>query len=75
MSRWTDEELRVLVALWPTNSPSQIAKRLNRLCRAISSKATQLRQVGLLPPDPPKGLRPRPKTKPKPPPSVGDNPI
>jgi hypothetical protein len=73
MSRWTDEELRALVTLWPTNSPSQIAKRLNRLRRAITSKATQLRQVGLLPADPPKGLRPRPKTK-RPPP-VADNPI
>jgi hypothetical protein len=75
MSRWTDEELRALVTLWPTNSPSQIAKRLNRLRCAISRKATQLRQVGLLPADPPKGLRPRPKTKAKPPPPVGDNPI
>jgi len=26
MSRWTDEELRELVTLWPTNSASQIAK-------------------------------------------------
>ena len=75
MSRWTDEELRELVTLWPTNSASEIAKRLHRLPCAISSKATQLRQVGLLPADPPKGLRPRPKTKAKPPPPVGDNPL
>jgi hypothetical protein len=27
MSRWTDEELRELVTLWPTNSATQIAKR------------------------------------------------
>jgi GcrA cell cycle regulator len=69
MSRWTDEELRELVTLWPTNSASQIAKRLHRLRSAIRSKAEWLRQEGLLPPhnppqhfdvNPPK-RRPRPK--------------
>ena len=48
MSRWTDEELRELVTLWPTNSASQIAKRLHRLRSAIRSKAERLRQEGLL---------------------------
>jgi hypothetical protein len=49
MSRWTDEELRELVTLWPTNSASQIAKRLRRQRSAIRSKAERLRQEGLLP--------------------------
>ena len=35
MSRWTDEELRELVTLWPTNSVSQIAKQLHRRRSAI----------------------------------------
>ena len=80
MSRWTDEELRELLMLWPTNSASQIAKPLHRLRSAISWKATRLRQVGLLPPgfpkpcDPPKRLRPKPRPR-KPPPPVDDNPF
>jgi GcrA cell cycle regulator len=53
MSRWTDEEIRELVTLWPTNSASQIAKRLHRLRSAIRSKAERLRQEGLLPNNPP----------------------
>ncbi len=53
MSRWTDEELRELVTLWPTNSASQIAKRLRRQRSAIRSKAERLRQEGLLPHNPP----------------------
>ncbi|MGB8609758.1 hypothetical protein [Bradyrhizobium sp.] len=52
MSRWTDEELRELVTLWPTNSASQIAKRLHRLRSAIRSKAERLRQEGLRPHNP-----------------------
>ena len=71
MSRWTDEELRELVTLWPTNSASQIGKRLHRLRSAISGKAKRLRQVGLLPPglpkhfdvNPPKRLRPKPRPR------------
>ena len=39
--------------LWPTNSASQIAKRLHRLRSAIRSKAERLRQEGLLPHNPP----------------------
>jgi hypothetical protein len=49
MSRWTDEELHELIILWPTNSASQIAKRLHRHRSAIRSKAERLRQEGLLP--------------------------
>ena len=70
MSRWTDEELRELVTLWPTNSASEIAKRLHRLRSAVRGKAVRLRQEGLLPPNlpqhfdvnPPK-RRPRAETK------------
>ena len=53
MTRWTDEELRALVTLWPTNSASQIAKRLHRRRSAIRNKAARLRQEGLLPHNPP----------------------
>jgi hypothetical protein len=78
MSRWTDEELRELVTLWPTNSASEIAKRLHRLRSAVRGKAVRLRQEGLLPPNLPKHFdvnppkRPRPGPKP-PPPSVDDS--
>ena len=71
MSRWTDEELRELVTLWPTNSASEIAKRLHRLRSAIRGKAVRLRQEGLLPPNLPKHFdvnppkRPRPGPKPR----------
>ena len=47
MSRWTDEELRELVTLWPTNSASQIAKQLSRRRSAICRKAERLWQEGL----------------------------
>ena len=47
MSRWTDEELRELVTLWPTNSAPQIAERLHRQHAAICRKAMLL---GLLSP-------------------------
>jgi hypothetical protein len=84
MSRWTDEEIRELVTLWPTNSASEIAKRLHRLRSAVRGKAVRLRQEGLLPPNLPKYFdfnppkRPRPGPKPKimeeaPPPSVDDS--
>ena len=84
MSRWTDEELRELVTLWPTNSASEIAKRLHRLRSAVRGKAVRLRQEGLLPPNLPKHFdvnppkRPRPGPKPRimaeaPPPSVDDS--
>ena len=42
MSRWTDEELRELITLWPTHSVSQIVKRLHRPRWAIRSKAKRL---------------------------------
>ena len=84
MSRWTDEELRELVTLWPTNSASEIAKRLHRLRSAVRGKAARLRQEGLLPPNlpkhfdvnPPKRRPPGPKPKimvEAPPPSVDDS--
>ena len=83
MSRWTDEELRELVTLWPTNSASEIAKRLHRLRSAVRGKAVRLRQEGLLPPNLPKHFdvnpskRPPPGPKPKimaeTPPSVDDS--
>jgi len=52
MSRWTDQELRELVTLWPTNSASQIAKQLHRRRSAICRKAERLCQEGLLPHNP-----------------------
>ena len=84
MSRWTDEELRELVTLWPTNSASEIAKRLHRLRSAVRGKAARLRQEGLLPPNlpqhfdvnPPRRRPPGPKPKimvEAPPPSVDDS--
>ena len=81
MSRWTDEELRELVTLWPTNSASQIAKQLHRLRSAIRTKAMRLRQAGLLPPNLPKHFdvnarsKPRPRIRAKPRPPVDDNPF
>jgi hypothetical protein len=81
----TDEELRELVTLWPTNSASQIAKRLHRQRSAIRTTAMRLRQAGLLPPNLPKHfdvnppkrprLKPRPRIRAKPPPPVDDNPF
>jgi hypothetical protein len=47
--RWTDDELRELVALWPTNSAKQIAERLHRPRWAIWGKAKRLRAEGVLP--------------------------
>ena len=42
MSRWTDEELRELAALWPKYSLSEIVERLHRPRWAIRSKAKRL---------------------------------
>ena len=52
MSRWTEEELRELVTLWPTHSVSQIVERLHRPRWAIRSKAKRLRLDGLRPRNP-----------------------
>ena len=52
MSRWTDEELRELVTLWPTHSVSQLVERLHRPRWAIRSKAKRLRLDGLRPHNP-----------------------
>ena len=46
MSRWTDEELRELITLWPTHSVRQVANRLRRPRWAILSKAKRLRLDG-----------------------------
>ena len=66
MSRWTDEELRELVTLWPTNSASEIAKRLHRLRSAVRGKAARLRQEGLLPSNLPKRFDVNPPKRPPP---------
>src|SRR6478609_6461964 len=42
MSRWTDEELRELAALWQECSLSEIVERLHRPRWAIRSKAKRL---------------------------------
>lgn len=85
MSQWTDEELREFVTLWPTNSVSQIAKRLHRPRLAICRKAEQLRQKGLLPRNLPKHfdvnppkrrprhIQPQSKIMPKKPPPLLDD--
>jgi GcrA cell cycle regulator len=81
MSRWTYEELRELVTLWPTSSASEIAKRLHRLRSGIRSKAMRLREDGLLPRtfpkhfdvNPPKRPRPRSRIMAKPPPPPVDD--
>ena len=52
MSRWTDEELRELITLWPTHSVSQLVKQLRRPRWAIRSKAKRLRLDGLQPHNP-----------------------
>ena len=43
MSRWTDEELRELITLWPTHSVSELVEQLHRPRWAIRSKAKRLR--------------------------------
>ena len=47
--RWTDDEIRELVALWPTLSAIQIARRLQRPRTAICRKAQRLRLDGVRP--------------------------
>ena len=56
MSRWTDEELRELINLWPTYSVSQLVKRLHRPRWAIRSKAKRLRLDGVQPHNPPEDV-------------------
>jgi GcrA cell cycle regulator len=48
MSRWTAEEIRELVTLWPTSTAAQIAYRLRRSRAAICGKAKRLLEEGLL---------------------------
>jgi hypothetical protein len=52
MSRWTDAELRELIALWPTNSVVEIAERLHRPRCEIRNRARRLRLNGLQPHNP-----------------------
>jgi len=56
MSRWTDEELRELITLWPPHSVSQIVERLHRPRWAIRSKAKRLHLDGLSPHNPSEGV-------------------
>jgi hypothetical protein len=46
---WTEDEIRELIALWPTNSATQIASQLQRPAAAITGKVKRLRDEGLLP--------------------------
>ena len=48
MSRWTDEELRDLVTLWPTSTAAQISYRLHHPRAAICGKVKRLLRKGLL---------------------------
>ena len=48
MSRWTAEEIRELVTLWPTSTAAQIAFSLHRPRAAICGKAKRLLEEGLL---------------------------
>src|SRR5258707_2210835 len=48
MSRWTAEEIRELVTLWPTSTAAQIPYRLHRPRDAICGKAKRLLEEGLL---------------------------
>ena len=48
MSRWTDEELRELVALWPMSTAAQIAYCLRRPRAAVCGKVQRLLREGLL---------------------------
>jgi hypothetical protein len=58
MSRWTDEELRELAALWPTHSVSELVRLLHRPRWAIRSKAKRLRLDGLRPHNPSEDMEP-----------------
>ena len=48
MGIWTDEEIRTLVSMWPTNSVMKIATRLNRRRETIYAKAKWLHKKGVL---------------------------
>ena len=45
---WTDDEIRELIALWPTNSVARIAKRLRRSTEATRERARRLIKEGVL---------------------------
>src|SRR6476619_5515806 len=67
MSRWTDEELRELITLWPTHSVSEIVKRSHRPRWAMRSKAKRLRLDGLQPHNPSGDVEPNNPPKRRPP--------
>ena len=46
MRAWTDDEIRELVRLWPTNSAKQIARHLQRPRSSVSGKAKRLNLDG-----------------------------
>jgi GcrA cell cycle regulator len=62
---WTNEEIRELINLWPTNSASQIGRRLQRPRSAVCGKAMRLCAAGALASTGPKHLNNNPRT-PKP---------
>ena len=48
VSVWTNEEISMLVSMWPTSTATQIATRMRRSYGAIRAKAKQLRKEGML---------------------------
>ena len=48
MGIWTDEEIRTLVSMWPTNSVMKIATQLNCRRKTIYAKAKWLHKKGVL---------------------------
>ena len=48
VSVWTNEEISMLVSMWPTSTATQIATRMRRSYGAIRAKAKQLRKEGVL---------------------------
>jgi hypothetical protein len=62
---WTNEEIRELINLWPTNSASQIGRRLHRPRSAVCGKAMRLCAAGALASTGPKHFNNNPRT-PKP---------
>jgi GcrA cell cycle regulator len=84
MSRWTAEEIRELVTLWPTSTAAQIAYRLHRPRATICGKAKRLLKEGLLEGKNAKNPNPRKRRRrarplriwimlPPPPPPVNDS--
>jgi GcrA cell cycle regulator len=83
---WTNEEIRELISLWPTNSASQIGRRLQRPRSAVCGKVMRLCATGALASTGPKHFDINPRTlkprltraktrlmPPPPPPQVDDS--